>query len=435
MKKKVILGLITTATLFTLISAQALTTKQNKSYNDYKTLLTQANSGIKTNEAVVINGNNKLNLYSLPTGKGVSSYISTGEMLTILGNTNGYYKVKVHETGAIGYINPVNMKVILNCENCELTSLKGEASIVNVSSVVNLRQSAGINSSVVGTLTNGSSVKLLGRQGDWYKVNVNGTIGFIFKEYLVISKIQSSNNTNSTNNSSISKQTNINTNSTQSSSNSVVNKIAYITNIQPDSNSAVVTSLNNPNIQWQVNNGQQVNILGEKGDSYKIYYPYVGTGYVNKKYITFKNNQNQIHPNDNKLVSKYFGTWTVGKQIGFAVGQGAYTKSYKGKKIILTKNLFSFNGWTVKNPNYYIVTESMWYLFGFSKDNYYGDLKYNKADQVQLILALPHSKKLTNQEFINYVRFPQCLLISGNSLVTFGGGQSNSSLNQCIKDN
>lgn len=73
-------------------------------------LFTNSIESSKTNEAVVINGNSSLNLYGLSNGKGIISNLSIGEMLTILNYQNGYCRVKVQETGRIGYINVQNSK-------------------------------------------------------------------------------------------------------------------------------------------------------------------------------------------------------------------------------------------------------------------------------------------------------------------------------------
>ncbi len=142
------------------------------------------NGEVKTSEAVLINGNSSLVLYGLLNGKGIVSYLSTGEMLSILSNNNGYYKVKVHETGAVGDISKINAKVIFNCENSNLTSLSGTGSIINVSSAVNLRANAGINSSIIGKLHNGQKITFLGKQGQWYKVDFDGQVGYVYEEYV-----------------------------------------------------------------------------------------------------------------------------------------------------------------------------------------------------------------------------------------------------------
>lgn len=509
MKSKAILGLIATATVGTVVSSPMLYhhgyNKRNHSKNNI--LLMNNNGEVKTSEAVVINGNNSLVLYGLSNGKGIVSYLSTGEMLSILSNNNDYYKVKVHETGAVGYISKANVKVIFNCENSNLTSLSGTGSIINVSSAVNLRAKAGINSSIIGKLHNGQGITFLGKQGQWYKVDVNGQVGYVYEEYVSTSSagvsgslsrgnvgatssssvssneisnegssITSSNNsssiTNNTNTGSknrnsnhitvgsknsqasnstklqtgsttsithngVNQSNNINNNTENKSSETtnkgignIVNKTAYITNVKTNGKPIFGG--------WQLDNGQPVTILGEKGDCYKVsVYNDGDTGYINKKYITFQNNENEIHPNNNALVSKYFGTWTVGKKIGSTIGINGTYKSYEGKKVIITPSLYSFNGTVIKNPNYYIVTMNPSTLFGNSQYDNYGAIKLNQYGEMEIIMAVPNTQKVTNKDFIDefqYMAFGNNpIIISGDSLVTWGGGAGGTSINQCNK--
>lgn len=507
MKSKAILGLIATATVGAVVSNPMLYhhgyNKRNHSKNNI--LLMNSNGEVKTSEAVVINGNNSLVLYGLSNGKGIISYLSTGEMLSILSNNNGYYKVKVHETGVVGYISKANAKIIFNCENSNLTSLSGTGSIINVSSAVNLREEAGINASIIGKLHNGQVITFLGKQGQWYKVSVDGRVGYVYEEYIstaslgtskslstgsvetsssssavnnVISNgansvtssnnsLSSVNNTNTGSRSSNLNNTTVGNTSSQSSSSikgqivstktgisnsgngqisninnnksskttnkgirDIINKTAYVTNVEPNGKPIFKG--------WQLNNGQPVTILGEKGDTYKVsVYNDGDIGYINKKYITFKNNENEIYPNNNNLVSKYFGTWTVGKQIGSTIGINGTYKSFEGKKLIITPSLYSFNGTVIKNPNYYIVTMNPGTLFGNSQYNNFGAIKLNQYGEIEMIVAVPSTQKVTNKDFIDkiqYIAFERNpIIISGDRLVTWGGGAGNASINQCNK--
>ncbi|MDO4535930.1 MAG: SH3 domain-containing protein, partial [Clostridium perfringens] len=150
-----------------------------------KTVLagTLNNSG---NKACVINGNDSLVLYTSASNSNIQAYISVGEMLTINSYSNGYYNVTVQETGATGYIASANMQKIVSGVGYDLTSLSGTAYTTNVSTVVNLREDATMNSTTLAKLKNNTSVTLLGKQGNWYKVSDNGTTGYIYGEYIAI---------------------------------------------------------------------------------------------------------------------------------------------------------------------------------------------------------------------------------------------------------
>ncbi|WP_055070214.1 SH3 domain-containing protein [Clostridium massiliamazoniense] len=514
MKKIAILGLITTAAVGTSVSSAIIHNNNNDNNHQIKnnkTLLSGVKLGIKTNRAVVINGNDRLNLYGTSNGKGIVSNLSAGEMLTVLGGNKNFTKVEVQETGIVGYISNSNIKNIYNAENIEMSTLEGSGTIVNVSTAVNLRAGAGINSSVIKEIKGGSSVSILGKQGQWYKINANGSVGYIYGDYVSLNvggnisknndtslinssvkntsisknlntsniakgeigslngekpanrniKVLGKTSTNTeknqleevgskeklntvTSNKNISKEKNITSGNlegnnvkknSESKEGTEKNKTAYITNVKVNSAPIFYVSMDGEKTSWQLENGQKVMVLGEDHNNYKIKVIDSGiTGYVNKNNITFKNNENDIHPNDNKLLSSYFGTWTVGKQIGYMIGEGGYFKSYEGNKLVMTKDMFSFMGTTIKDPNYYIVNMGVGEYFGNSKYDKFGDLKTNKYGELEVLAVLPSSEKVTNKEFLNKIQCnPSGILISGDSLVTFGGGTNNASLNECLR--
>ena len=144
--------------------------------------------GIATNQGV-ISKEGSLKLLNPQLGS-VFSNVSVGEMATINnGNIdNGYYKVTIHETGDVGYLKSSDVQEIHNYPDSPLTSLNEDGGIVNVSYAVNVRQGAGLNTDVLTTLHNGKNVKVIGKQGQWYKVQVDGITGYIYQEYISINK-------------------------------------------------------------------------------------------------------------------------------------------------------------------------------------------------------------------------------------------------------
>lgn len=228
MKNKTLIGLIATATIGTAIAAPTVLNNQNTMHIVNKVLM-MSNSA--TNEAVVVNGNSNMNLYALSNGKGIISNLSVGEMLTTIGKQQGNYcKVRVQETGAVGYINISNMQNILNGTSDSFTQLSKGGQIINVSSNVRLRSNPSISNNVITNLSNGTQFNILGKQGQWYKVSVNGQIGFIYEEYV------STNIANVLNNS---KQSSITSNVNKSINNASSNSNISSTNINTNSNSHV----------------------------------------------------------------------------------------------------------------------------------------------------------------------------------------------------
>ncbi|WP_055070077.1 SH3 domain-containing C40 family peptidase [Clostridium massiliamazoniense] len=211
--------------------AQAQQTQSNN-----HVVLAQRSADTNTSKtAVVIDGNGSLVLRAAASsGSAVSSYLSSGQMLTINSQSGAFYNVTVHETGATGYISANNLQIIENGTDDAFNALNEYGQVVNVSSSVHLRANASLNSSIIGFLQNGNTFKVLGKEGQWFKVDVDGTIGFIYQEYVSTSQENlapvhtSSVNTNSKN-TTIVNNTNSNNNT---KTNNVTTKKAPVAKVQ-----------------------------------------------------------------------------------------------------------------------------------------------------------------------------------------------------------
>ena len=83
-----------------------------------KVLLADPSSIVGERAVVVNTDNSPLVLYSKASGSSnITSYISVGEMLTIESSGDNFYKVKVQETGAVGYISAHNLQIITSGVN------------------------------------------------------------------------------------------------------------------------------------------------------------------------------------------------------------------------------------------------------------------------------------------------------------------------------
>ena len=289
------------------------------------------------NKACVINGNANLVLHTSASNSNIQSYISVGEMLTINSYSNGYYNVTVQETGATGYIASSNMQKIVSGVGYDLTSLSGTGYVTNVSTVVNLRENATMNSETLAKLKNNTSVTLLGKQGDWYKVNDNGTTGYIYGEYIAIansnttsssssnsSTVTSSNTSKTTgttksNSSSSIKTTSSNSNTgttgttskTESSSNQT-SKIAYVYDLAGNGEVGVYSvpasaQTAASDLQTTLESGTKITVLGSETSNgyYKIEYGNNTIGYIPARYVSFTKPESSSSSN-----SKTTGTTT-----------------------------------------------------------------------------------------------------------------------------
>lgn len=59
-----------------------------------------------------------------------------------------------------------------------------KGTVVNISSVLNVRSGAGKNHEVIGTLCNGTKLDVTGKSGNWYEINFNSGKGFVYGAYV-----------------------------------------------------------------------------------------------------------------------------------------------------------------------------------------------------------------------------------------------------------
>ena len=328
-KSKVLVGVLAASLIGA--SGMMLASGGNLSNNNFsvnKTMLSGTLNN-KGNKACVINGDDNLVLYATANHSNIQSYVSVGEMLTINSYDNGYYNVTVQETGATGYISSSDMQKIVSGVGDSLTSLSGTAYTTNVSTMVNLREEATMNSTSLAMLKNNTSVSLLAKQGNWYKVDVNGTIGYIYGEYIALTNTNSSaiNNTSLSSNNKSKIIGTVSSNSKNSSikvtsSHSNVNKKTtsnknkpIVKNIQSNSTVGYVYepvgdglvgvyqgASDQTALETTLKSGTKVTVLGETNNCYKIEYGNNEIGYIGKQFISFnkpavKNTQSTSTPN------------------------------------------------------------------------------------------------------------------------------------------
>lgn len=133
--------------------------------------------------------------------------------------------------------------------------------VINVSSVLIIRQSDSTSSTVLGTMTNGTTFDIISKSGSWYKIKYNGITGYVYGDY--VKEI------------------------TSSSAISTKGKVYNVsTNLRVRSGASLSSS-----ILGYLTNNVDVNILGVEGDWYKIQYN-SGYGYVSKEYILVEGSSN-----------------------------------------------------------------------------------------------------------------------------------------------
>ena len=241
----------------------------------------------------VVNVHSSLNVRSgASTSSNVIGSLSNGSKVTIVGESGSWYKINYGNT--TGYVSKDYVQASGEQNSSSESSTQGTTSgksgqVVNVHSSLNVRSGASTSSSVIGSLSNGSKVTIVGESGSWYKINYGNTTGYVSKDYVQASGEQNSSSESSTQGT------------TSGKSGQVVNVHSSL-NVRSgaSTSSSIIGSLSN---------GSKVTIVGESGSWYKISYGNT-TGYVSKEYISLGSSvpntgNNSGNSNSNATSSTY----------------------------------------------------------------------------------------------------------------------------------
>ncbi|WP_434297890.1 SH3 domain-containing protein [Clostridium sporogenes] len=250
----------------------------NNSNNDYTI--------IKTSKVSC----SSLNVRSNPSlSSAVIGGVSKNQTISIISESNGWSKIKYGS--GIGY---VSSQYLYDGNNTISSGNGGSSSNESVqpgfvklsssSSLLNVRSSANLSSSIIGSLKNGSSVSILGKTGSWYKIKYGSKVAYVSSNY-----ISSSNNSNS---------------SSDNNSNTSTDKGT----VKLSSTSSSLNLRENPSLSSKIlgrlSHGSSVDILGKTDSWYKIKYG-SKIGYVSSQFITTSNSSNS---SGSSVTNQRFGT-------------------------------------------------------------------------------------------------------------------------------
>ena len=229
------------------------------------------------------------------------------------------YQDKVAEGIVNGIMDYLNNNVILNNSGTQkpgdsTTTETVQTGTVKVSNSLNVRSGAGTNYSVLGSLSNGAKVEIVGTSGSWYKIKYGSGYGYVSKDYVTVSS--SSNNSSSNSGSSNSGSSN-NTITTPSTSITGTIKVNDTLNVR----SGAGTSYS---VIGSLKNGATVEIVETSGSWYKIKYG-SGYGYVSKDYVTVSSSNNNSSSNNTTTTPSTSTTGTIKVNNALNVRSGAGT--------------------------------------------------------------------------------------------------------------
>ncbi len=113
------------------------------------------------------------------TGNSIIATLPAGTAVVVQESAgNGWYKVIYN--GTTGYISGDYLKITSTASGAFGTGT------VTASSV-NFRSGASLDAGVIGALSNGTTVTIIGVNGNWYQVQVNGQTGYVSSDYVKVS--------------------------------------------------------------------------------------------------------------------------------------------------------------------------------------------------------------------------------------------------------
>ncbi|MCU5348031.1 peptidase P60 [Bacillus thuringiensis] len=216
------------------------------------------------------------------TGHNVISKVKSGQVLQVVGQENGWFKVNVN--GQTGY---VSGDFVTTGGKTGTTVQQGTGTYtVNVSSL-NVRTGPSTSHTVLGSVNKGKTVQVVGEVQDWFKINFNGGTGYVSKDFVTKGGSAVSNETQQ-------PTTNNNTTTVQTGGSYVVNTGALKVRTGPATYNAVIGG---------VTNGKVLNVTGAENGWYKINHN-GRTGYVSADFVKFvKGGVNNVTNNNNNNVT------------------------------------------------------------------------------------------------------------------------------------
>ncbi len=148
---------------------------------------------------VNLNGSMDLNFRSGPsTNYSVIGELSEGTTFTVLSESNGWYKINYN--GTTGYVYGYYVSVGNSSSSSTGTSSSsktGTVSNLNEGVDLNFRLGPSTDYSVLGELSEGTSVTILSESNGWYKINYDGTVGYVYSDYITVGSSSNSSSSSS----------------------------------------------------------------------------------------------------------------------------------------------------------------------------------------------------------------------------------------------
>ncbi len=139
-----------------------------------------------------------LNVRRTPSGD-VLDQLQSGSQVYILGQVGDWYKIKYNGNEAYVHKNYIDSSDGSKSSEPKKENKSNDSSFTGYVNACALNVRSGPWGSIVGTLEKGEEVKVVGKEGDWYIIDYNGTKQYVSAKYIYNSKIAGDNGDNSSN--------------------------------------------------------------------------------------------------------------------------------------------------------------------------------------------------------------------------------------------
>ena len=162
-----------------------------------------------------------------------------------------------------------------------------KAKVINVTTSLRVRESASTSAKIVGNLRPNAVVNIQGQEGDWYKINYNGMVGYAHSDFLQeLSNNNENNNNNNNNSNNESNKPNTNTQGQVD----MLGKKGQVINVTTSLRIRQSASTSSSIIGYLYAD-DKVDIIKSVGSWYEIKH-HGKTGYVHKDYLKIVSNSN-----------------------------------------------------------------------------------------------------------------------------------------------
>ncbi|SFG21187.1 SH3 domain-containing protein [Sporolactobacillus nakayamae] len=255
---------------------------------DYVKNAGSTSSSDSSNETVLYTGTTTANLNvrsGASTSNKIMATLKKGSSVEVVGTSGNWLKIKYN--GGTAYVSKDYVKKP-SSENSPGSDSTSETVLYTGTTTANLNVRSGASTSgkLLTTLKKGSSVEVVGTEGDWLKVKYNGGTAYVSKDY-------------------VKKPSSENSSGSDSTSETVLYTGTTTANLNVRSSASTSGKL-----LTTLKKGSSVEVVGTEGDWLKVKYN-GGTAYVSKDYVKKPSSENSSGSDSTSETVLYTGTTTA----------------------------------------------------------------------------------------------------------------------------